>query len=570
LPEPLVRRSREALKSSLLRRLRRGQARLEATDPQRLVRELQQSQVELELQNRELAETRARLEAACDRYADLYESAPVAYFTIDRRAVIHEINQTGAALLSRRRDQLIGTPLLAAARVADKEPLCALLAATCDRGERAAAELTLIAGKRQLTVQLASVPVAGAQGARLCRVTLTDISERKRAEAELRRAHAEAEAAQARATFLSDASAQLTAALPEVKLDIVARLFVPRLAEWCIVELSDERLRAASDELLAVAHADAARLEALTRLARQHPSPLDDKSGAARLRALGHNAVVAPIVARQRRLGALTFAPAQRPYDKADRELLLELGRRVGAVLDHAQLWRELRRAARAHDEMLRLVAHDLGNSLAAVRLEALLLQMRAGEAEIVKARAQSLDRSADYMMRLIGDLVDLGSDEMDELPMVQRPDDAGALVREAVARLQPEIEAKPLQLTVELPDAPLAIDCDHDRIGQVLLNLIGNAIKFTAPKGKITVRAEELDGEVVFTVQDTGRGIAAKDMPHVFARRWRAQPDLADGYGLGLYIARGIVEAHRGRIWVQSRLGRGSRFHFALPAASP
>jgi PAS domain S-box-containing protein len=568
----VVRRSREALKSSLLRRLRRGQARLEATDPRRLVRELQTSQVELEVQNRELAKTRALLEASRDRYADLYEWAPVAYFTIDRRAVIHDVNRAGAALLDRHRDQLIGTPLLAVARVADKEPLCQLLAATCDRGERASAELTFFVGKRQLTVQLASVPIAGAHGARHCRVTLTDVTERKRVEDELRRAHAAAAAAQARATFLSDASAQLTGALPEVKLDTVARLVVPRLAEWCIVELSDKRLRATGDQLLAVAHADPTRLEALTRLARQHPSPPDGKNGAARLRALGHNAhnaVMAPIVARERRLGALTLAPAQRPYSEADREMLLELGRRIGAVMDHAQLWRELRRAAGAHDEMLRLVSHDLGNSVAAVRLEALILKMRAGEADVVKARAQSLDHSVDYMMRLIGDLVDLASDEMAELPMVLRPDDAGALVREAVTRLQPEIEAKPLQLTVELPDAPLPIDCDHDRIGQVLLNLIGNAIKFTAPKGKITVRAELLDGEIVFTVQDTGRGIAAKDMPHVFARRWRAQPDLADGYGLGLYIARGIVEAHRGRIWVQSRLGRGSRFHFALPAAS-
>jgi len=112
----------------------------------------------------------------------------------------------------------------------------------------------------------------------------------------------------------------------------------------------------------------------------------------------------------------------------------------------------------------------------------------------------------------------------------------------------------------------------DAARIQQVLSNLVGNAVKFTPRNGRVTVCAERIDGEVRFGVIDTGPGIPPEQVPHIFGRFWQAQTSDRRGIGLGLAIAKGIVEAHNGRIWVESHVGLGSTFYFTLPttAAKP
>jgi signal transduction histidine kinase len=116
--------------------------------------------------------------------------------------------------------------------------------------------------------------------------------------------------------------------------------------------------------------------------------------------------------------------------------------------------------------------------------------------------------------------------------------------------------------------DLPRVI-ADGARIQQVLSNLVGNAVKFTGRDGRITVAAEQIDGEVRFSVVDTGPGIPAEQLPHIFGRFWQGKPTDRRGIGLGLAIAKGIVDAHNGRIWVESSVGAGSTFYFTLPAAS-
>ena len=138
-------------------------------------------------------------------------------------------------------------------------------------------------------------------------------------------------------------------------------------------------------------------------------------------------------------------------------------------------------------------------------------------------------------------------------------------MVAEVLETLEPLAVAKSLRLLSELAPG-LAIRCDHDRVIQLFSNLIGNAIKFTPEGGVITVRAVP-EGEVVrFSVVDTGPGISADELPHVFDRYYQAQRKNRDGIGLGLSIARGIVEAHGGRIWVEAEEGKGSTFSFTLP----
>jgi signal transduction histidine kinase len=120
--------------------------------------------------------------------------------------------------------------------------------------------------------------------------------------------------------------------------------------------------------------------------------------------------------------------------------------------------------------------------------------------------------------------------------------------------------------LSRELPD----IWVDRDRLLQVFKNLIGNAMKFTKPGGRITVGAEARNSEVLFWVKDTGAGISQEDLPHVFDRFWQAAGARRLGAGLGLQITKGIVAAHGGRIWVESTAGRGSCFYFSIPTGGP
>jgi len=146
----------------------------------------------------------------------------------------------------------------------------------------------------------------------------------------------------------------------------------------------------------------------------------------------------------------------------------------------------------------------------------------------------------------------------------------AGQLVVDCVEAQEPLAASASLELQHEVgPDVP-DVWADRDRVLQALENLIGNALKFTKAGGRITVGAALHDGEVLFRVEDTGAGIAADEMPHVFDRFWQAQRTKRGGAGLGLQIVKGIVEAHGGRIWVESRLGVGTTFYFTLPAAQP
>jgi signal transduction histidine kinase len=231
-------------------------------------------------------------------------------------------------------------------------------------------------------------------------------------------------------------------------------------------------------------------------------------------------------------------------------------------------------------DDFLGIVSHDLNNLLAGICMSADILARPASETPEGKRIAKGTTRIQLYaarMKRLIGDLTDVTSLSAGKLAIVTAPNDGRALAAEAVETFRMLAGEKHIQLTADLVVAPLPVQCDRGRILQVLANLLGNAVKFTADGGSISARAESVEGHVLFSVTDTGPGIAEDLLEAVFERFWQARSDRR-GLGLGLYIAKSIVEAHCGRIWVESRLGHGSAFHFtlpcdagsSLPAASP
>jgi len=175
-------------------------------------------------------------------------------------------------------------------------------------------------------------------------------------------------------------------------------------------------------------------------------------------------------------------------------------------------------------------------------------------------------------MDRLIQDLLDVAQMEAGALRVQWAPFSPRHLVVEAVASQRSLAESSGLLLELELEKEELPdVWGDRHWLLRAFENLIGNAIKFTEAGGRVTVSADTKDEEVVFRISDTGCGISPESVPHVFDRFWQAAANAGRlGAGLGLPITKGIVEAHGGRIWVESTLGRGSTFFFAIPIAGP
>ena len=257
------------------------------------------------------------------------------------------------------------------------------------------------------------------------------------------------------------------------------------------------------------------------------------------------------------------------PWTASNLDAAGELQRRAIEV-DIARRFLGEQRAVRARDELLAVVSHDLRGPLSAVLLhaEVMLRLTGAGDksADALHGNAERIRRSAAHMKALTDDLLDLASIEAHRFTLRLRSVESRELVEDALLAASPLAEAKRITLAVELIDVP-RLEADPERIFRVLSNLLGNAIKFTPEGGAVTIRAERRGDDLSIAVADTGPGIAADQLPHVFERYWKVQSTSQPGAGLGLYIASGIVEAHGGKLWAESSAG-GATFTFILPLA--
>jgi signal transduction histidine kinase len=219
----------------------------------------------------------------------------------------------------------------------------------------------------------------------------------------------------------------------------------------------------------------------------------------------------------------------------------------------------------KAHERVMEVVVHDLRNPLTAIMASSEALQSSSGLEPSVSRRLKVIDRAASRMESLIRDLVDAGRAEHGELSMTIQKENAQVIVQEAVELHAPLARERGVILEPSGLNGAMFVNCDRHRLLQVLGNLIGNALRFTPEGGRITVRVDEKDRGVRFSVDDTGTGIEAENLPRVFEQYWRGD---ASGTGLGLYIARSIVRAHGGEIGVKSELGRGASFFFTVPGS--
>ncbi len=403
---------------------------------------------------------------------------------------------------------------------------------------------------------------------------------------------------------------------PEAMLRSVARLAVGSLGNWCTVALVDSggRPRLVALETAEPGKQDVARdlLETARNLGGpsassykpdRYPIDLMAEHGVGRVLRTGEAELVrgdssgeiqaagareellcgvavessmgVPMRARGRLLGAIGVAVAGpgRRFDEQDLAVGEELARRCALAVDNAALTRSAQEGQRARDEALAVVSHDLKGPLANIlmasaTLEKVLDKLAPGkEGDPARRSSRVVTRCAGRMARLVEDLQDFASIEAGRFSIVRAPHAPAAIAREAVESFQPMAEERGVLLVANFSQESLAIQCDRDRIIQVLSNLLANAIQASLRGGTVTVSVSEAAGQAVFSVEDAGPGIPPDELPSIFDRYRRGRLSHYKGAGLGLAIARKIVELHGGRIWAESTLGHGSAFRFRLPA---
>jgi chemotaxis family two-component system sensor kinase Cph1 len=247
--------------------------------------------------------------------------------------------------------------------------------------------------------------------------------------------------------------------------------------------------------------------------------------------------------------------------------------RRFAIEIDLARQVVKEHEAVQARDDLVAVVSHDLRNPMSVVAMQAVLIQRFLAQdvteaSKRLRASAQTIQRAAERMNSLLQDLLDLAKIEAGRFEIVFSEQTVAHIVEDACELLQAIAQAK--EVTLRFEGAPQTmISVDPERIFQVLSNLIGNAVKFSPPGSSIRIGAKTVGDRCEFFVSDEGAGIAASELSRIFDRYWQAKPSQGVGAGLGLYIAKGIVEAHGGTIHAQSSLGAGTTFFFTVPLAA-
>jgi signal transduction histidine kinase len=226
-----------------------------------------------------------------------------------------------------------------------------------------------------------------------------------------------------------------------------------------------------------------------------------------------------------------------------------------------------LAEAVASRDDVLAIVSHDLRNPLTSIALGVDQLRRHSGDGARRERVLDSIERSAQRMTTLIEDLLAIAKIDAGQLALNMAAADAGVLVDDALTVVRPLADAKSIQLSANVPPDTI-LRCDRDRLLQVFGNLLGNALKFTPENGAISIEARIEKGVVRFVVRDTGPGIPSDSLPYVFDRFYQGPGRRRGGAGLGLAIARAIVEAHGGSISVESAVGAGTTFQFTVPLA--
>jgi PAS domain S-box-containing protein len=418
---------------------------------------------------------------------------------------------------------------------------------------------------------------------------------------EQHRSREAAERLNRRAAFLAEASALLAGSLDyQATLRAVANLAVPHIADWCAVDIVDDR---GEIQRLAVAHVDPAKVEYARVLGEQYPQDRESPDGihavirtgraamlaeipdeliAARARTPEHLRIIrelgltsyicVPLIAHGRTLGALTFVSAEsgRRYDEHDLRFAEDVAYRAALAVDNAHTYRHVSAANRAKDEFLATLSHELRTPLNAVLGWARMLR-EGGVREERRAHAlEVIERNAGAQLRLVEDLLDVSRIITGKFRLDVQQVDVSSTIEAALEAVQPAAMAKRIQLRKALDPTAGTLHGDAGRLQQMVWNLLANAVKFTPHGGFVQITLRRAVSVLEIEVSDNGEGLIPDVLPFVFDRFRQADSGPSRGHmglGLGLAIVRHIAELHGGAVSASSPgPGQGATFRITLP----
>lgn len=528
--------------------------------------------------------------------AAIVESSDDAIVGKDLGGIVQSWNRAAEQIFGYTTDEMIGQSIRKIIPPERQHEEDSVLAAI-RRGERVEHFETERMHKdgRLIPISLTVSPIRDSSGAIVgASKTARDISDRKRAEAHAGRAGRHD-------AFLADVTTALTRSLDyQQTLKTLANFAVPQIADYCAVDVMNDEGKLVR---LEVAHIDPAKAELAKELRSRYEDPnaahspqrvvhtrvsafipeitdemivrnaRGDKERIEKIRSLGLiSYMCVPMIARDRTLGALTLANAESGtrYMEEDLRLAEDVASRAALAIENAQSYQQLQSANRLKDEFLATLSHELRTPLNAVLGYARMLKSGAIPPERGQQALDVIDRNAGALAKIVEDVLDVSRIVSGKTRLEVQPLDIARVLRDALATVEPAADAKGLRIQTVINPQVGPVSGDPNRLQQVLWNLLSNAVKFTSRGGRIHVHLQAVDSQVEIVVSDTGLGISPEFLPHIFERFRQAEAGTTrkhGGLGLGLAIARHLVEMHGGTIHAASDGdGTGSTFRVRLP----
>ena len=532
---PSAGQTRRQRAEAQLRKQPADRSKIAPEEARRLLHELEVHQIELEMQNEELRRAHEELEASRHKYFDLFDFAPVGYLTISETGIILEANLTAANLLGVERSQLVKKPVTRFIVREDQDIYYLHRQKLFETRARQVWELRMVRkGGIPFWVNLEAIALAGNDGATVCRATLSDITERKRAEETLH--------------------------VSEERFRIAAQSASDLIWDW---DIPGGMLQwfGAIDALLGYAPGEFPRtIEAWEGII--HPDDHDRV-----MATLGqHLKTRAPHVEEYRvRRKDGTFGYWT---DKGNAYKMIGV---CTGITERKQVEEVEQELMRMKDDFVASVSHELRTPLASIK--GFLDLLRKGKVQDTIIQQEFLTRAAqdvDRLIPLVDDLLDPSKLEAGRLQLALAVVDVSALIAEVLQSLAGLAGEKAIAMTYTTPKTRLIVKADRRRLRQMLVNLVGNAIKFSEAHRPILITGEMANNLVTIKVIDQGPGISVEGQQRLFDRFYQVgnpSKRTRHGTGLGLYLSKELIEAHGGHIGVESEIGKGSTFFFVLPA---
>lgn len=399
--------------------------------------------------------------------------------------------------------------------------------------------------------------------------------------------------------YLAEASGILSSPLDyQTTLNTIAKLAVPHIADWCAVDILDERGKL---QQVAVAHKDPKKVKWAKELRKKQPIDMSAKSGVANVLRTGKpelyplitdellrassksekeykltksigftSAIVVPILSHRQPVGAITLVTAEtnRHYNEADLLMAKELATRASVAIQNSKLYKGSQEAITMRDDFISVASHELKTPITSVKMFTQILKnhsMQIGDTKAV-SHLSKMEKQLNKLTELIYDLLNVSKIQAGRMEFREELFDFDHAVKEVINILQ---QSETKHVIAVKGKTKKKVHGDEERIGQVLNNLISNAIKYSPKSRKVEVTLQSDNKNVSVAVRDFGIGMEAAHLGRIFERFYRVY-DTTDktfpGLGIGLYISSEIVKRHGGRLWVDSDIGKGSTFYFSIP----